>query len=77
MRRDNLPGRYRVESSPMYIFKLLGQMIANLFRSAWRAQRALVSGAKDAKFRRLEGRRGVSEAERLDRIRQPLKYAGK
>lgn len=58
----------------MYILKLIGQMIVNLFRDARRAQHALARAAKE---RRRQNRRGVSEAERLDRIRQPWKYAGK
>jgi hypothetical protein len=61
----------------MYIFKLIGQMIVNLFRDARRAQRALARGAKGAKDRRSQARQRISEAERLDRIRQPWKYAGK
>ena len=61
----------------MYIFKLIGQMIVNLFRDAMRAQHSSARAIKDAKDRRWQGRRGVSEAERLDRIRQPWKYAGK
>jgi hypothetical protein len=65
------------ESNLMYIFKVIGQMIANLFRNAWRARLALASGAKGARDRRRQARQGVSEAERLDRIRQPWKYAGK
>jgi hypothetical protein len=37
----------------------------------------LARGAKGAKDRRSQARQRISEAERLDRIRQPWKYAGK
>jgi len=58
----------------MYIFKLIGLTIVNVFREAWRVPHTI---ARRAKERRLQNRRGVAEAERLDRIRQPWKYVGK
>jgi hypothetical protein len=73
MNSPGVPG----ERSLMNIFKVVGQMIVNLFQGARRAQRTSARARKDAKDRRWQGRRGVSEAERLDRIRQPWKYQGK
>ncbi|HEV2391551.1 MAG TPA: hypothetical protein VG146_04220 [Verrucomicrobiae bacterium] len=58
----------------MYIFEFIYRTIVNLFREAWRVPQAIAGGAKD---RRRQTRREVSEAERLDRIRQPWKYLGK
>lgn len=58
----------------MNVFKLIGLMFLNLFREARRVPQTIASGAKE---RKLKARRGVSEGERLDRIRQPWKYAGK
>jgi len=72
-RRDEFPGR-RGESNFMHILKLIGLTIVNIFREAWRVPQAMARGAKD---RRRQTRRDVSEAERLDRLRQPWKYLGK
>ena len=58
----------------MYIIKLIGLTIVNLFREAWRVPQAMARGAKE---RQRQNRRDVSEAERLDRIRQPWKYQGR
>ncbi len=58
----------------MNVFKLIGLIILNLFRQAWRMPQTIASGAKD---RRRQARRYEAEAERLDRIRQPWKYRGK
>jgi hypothetical protein len=69
----NFPGEPG-KGSHMYIFKLIGLTIFNLFREAWRLTKATTGGAKD---RRQQARQEVSEAERLDRIRQPWKYAGR
>jgi hypothetical protein len=62
------------ESDFMYILKLISLTIVNLLREAWRVPRAMASAAQE---RRLQTSRGRSEAERLDRIRQPWKYLGK
>ncbi|SPE50838.1 exported hypothetical protein [Verrucomicrobia bacterium] len=54
----------------MYILKLIGLTILNLFRGT----QAVASAAKE---KRRQAGGDVSEVERLDRIRQPWKYRGR
>ena len=58
----------------MYVFKLIGLMFVNLLKDAWGVPKALASAAKE---KRLQTERDRSEAERLDRIRNPWKFLGK
>jgi hypothetical protein len=58
----------------MDLLKHIFLTIANLCREAWRVPRAMASAVKE---RWVQNRQEVSEAERLDRIRQPWKYLGK
>ena len=73
-RRDEFFPAVPGESNFMHILKLIGLTIVNIFRAAWRVPQAMARGAKD---RRRQTRQDVSEAERLDRLRQPWKYLGK
>lgn len=58
----------------MYILELIGRMIINLAKDIWMLPHTLAL-ARQNKRRRFTGR--VSEIERLDRIRNPAKYAGR
>ena len=58
----------------MYAFKLICLTIFNLLKQAWHLPQ-LIAGAAQA--RRRQACRADSEAERLDRIRNPRKYEGR
>ena len=58
----------------MYALEFIYHLLANFFREAWRMPQTI---ARNAKERLWQTRRDMTEAERLDRIRQPWKYAGK
>jgi hypothetical protein len=58
----------------MYILELIGRMLINLAKDIWLLPHTLAL-ARQKKRRELTGR--VSETERLDRLRNPAKYAGR
>ena len=58
----------------MYTLKLIGLTIANLVKQAWLLPQT-VALALQQRQRKLA--RQLSETERLDRIRNPSKYAGR
>ena len=62
------------ESNFMHILKLIGLTIVNLFRAVWTAPQFFLRAAQE---RRRQATRDQSEAERLDRIRQPWRYLGR
>ena len=61
-------------SNSMYILKLIGLTIVNLVRGVWSVPQGFLRAAQE---RRQQTTRERSEAERLDRIRQPWKYLGR
>jgi hypothetical protein len=58
----------------MYLFKLVGLTIFNLVKQVWLLPQT-IAHALQQKQRRLA--RQEFETERLDRIRNPAKYAGR
>jgi hypothetical protein len=58
----------------MYVFKLIGLTLVNLVKQVWLLPRTIALALQQ---RRQQLARQVSEAERLDRIRNPSKYAGR
>lgn len=58
----------------MRILKLIGLTFVNLLREVWRVPQGIASAAEE---RRLQTKWDRSEAERLDRIRNPSKYLGR
>ena len=62
------------ETNFMYIFKLAGLTIVNLVKQAWLLPETVALALQQ---RRLKLARQQSETERLDRIRNPSKYAGR
>ena len=62
------------ETNFMYTLKLICLTIVNLFKQAWLLPQT-VALALQQRQRNLA--RQLSEAERLDRIRNPSKYAGR
>ena len=58
----------------MHILKLIALTITQFLKQAWLFPQSIVSGLK---HHRLQSAKNVSEAERLDRIRNPSKYLGK
>ena len=62
------------EPNFMYTLKLIGLTIVNLFKQAWLLPQT-VALALQQRQRKLA--RQLSETERLDRIRNPSKYAGR
>jgi hypothetical protein len=62
------------DSDFMYILKLISLTIVNLIRAIWGVPQAFLRAAQE---RRQQTTRERSEAERLDRIRQPWKYVGR
>jgi hypothetical protein len=58
----------------MYIFKLIFLTIVNLVKQAWLLPHEIALAFQQ---RRQQTARRQSETERLDRIRNPSKYAGR
>jgi len=58
----------------MHTLKLIALTIAQFFKQAWLLPQSIASGLKQ---HRLQSAKNVSEAERLDRIRNPSKYLGR
>ncbi len=58
----------------MYIRELVGRIIVNLIKQAWLLPQTMT---RNHQQQRRQITRQRSEAERLDRIRQPWKYLGK
>jgi hypothetical protein len=58
----------------MYTLKLICLTIVNLVKQAWLLPQAIALALQQ---RRLKLARQQSETERLDRIRNPAKYAGR
>lgn len=58
----------------MYVFELIGQKILNLLKQAWLLLKTVPIGPQQ---RRRQLAAQQFEAERLDRIRNPSKYAGR
>jgi hypothetical protein len=58
----------------MYILQLIGRTIFNLIKQAWLLPKTVPIALQQ---RRRQLARQQFEAERLDRIRNPAKYAGR
>ena len=58
----------------MYLVKIIGLTIVNLVKQAWVLPKTLALAQEE---RRRQTTRDEFEAERLDRIRNPSKYAGR
>ncbi len=58
----------------MYLLKLICLTIAELFKQAWSLPQTITLSLQE---RRRQLRRRQFEVERLDRIRNPSKYAGR
>jgi hypothetical protein len=58
----------------MYIFELIGRVIINLVKQVRLLPQTFALARQQ---KRRQTTRGNSEAERLDRIRQPWKYLGR
>jgi len=58
----------------MYALKLIYLTIVNLVKQAWLLPQSVALALQQ---RRLKLARQLSETERLDRIRNPSKYAGR
>ena len=58
----------------MYILELIFRLIVNLIKQAWLLPKTIALGLEQ---RRRQLVRRESEVERLDRIRNPAKYAGR
>lgn len=64
----------RVKGIVMYILKIIGLTIFNLLKQAWLLPKTLPIALEQ---RRRQLARQEFEVERLDRIRNPAKYAGR
>ncbi len=62
------------ETNFMYTLKLICLTIVNLVKQAWLLPQTVALALQQ---RRLKLARQLSETERLDRIRNPAKYAGR
>jgi len=62
------------EANSMYLLKLICLTIVNLAKQAWLLPQTITLGLAE---RRRQIERHQSEAERLDRIRNPSKYLGR
>jgi hypothetical protein len=62
------------EKNFMYIFELIGRMIFNLAKQAWLLPKTIPIALEQ---RRRQLAQQQFEVERLDRIRNPAKYAGR
>ena len=62
------------ETDFMYILELIGRMIVNALKEAWLLPKTIPIALQQRR-RRLAQQQ--LEAERLDRIRNPAKYAGR
>src|SRR5689334_22673981 len=71
-RSDEGPGAET--SNFMYILEVIFRTIVNLFKQAWLLPQIITMGLQQ---RRRQLAQNQFEAERLDRIRNPSKYAGR
>jgi hypothetical protein len=58
----------------MYLLELIFRLFVNLAKQAWQLPHSVAIALQQ---KRNQTRRGISERERLDRIRHPAKYAGR
>jgi hypothetical protein len=73
MRRDECP-EDRGKKNLMYALKLIGLTIFNLLKQAWLLPKTVPIALQQ---RRRQLAQQQFEVERLDRIRNPAKYAGR
>lgn len=72
-RRDECRGRSR-KNNLMYILELIARTIVNLLKQAWLLPKTISIALQE---RRRQLAQQEFEAERLDRIRNPGRYAGR